>query len=165
MKTKISLIVAMGENKVIGYNNQLPWSLPSDLAYFKKITLGYPIIMGRKTFESIGKPLPHRENIVITKNKEYRAEGITVVNTIEEAINYCNNKEVFVIGGSHIFNAFYPIADKLFITKIHEKFEGDTFFDCFVEEHWCLVSNYKGIKDKANPYEYNFNVYSRVQGD
>ena len=117
---KISLLVAVSENNVIGVNNQLPWHLPADLQYFKQLTLEHTIIMGRKTFDSIGKPLPKRENIVITRNNSFKVDGVIAFQTIEDALAYCNNKdEVFIIGGDEIFKQFVNRADFIYRTKVH----------------------------------------------
>src|SRR4051794_30957587 len=121
----ISFLVAMDKNRVIGRDNQLPWRLPEDLKYFKNVTMGHPIIMGRKTHESIGRILPGRENIVVTRNPDYKSEGCTVFNSVSELVNYCKqqDEEVFVIGGAEIFRELFPLADRLHITYIHEHFE------------------------------------------
>ncbi|WP_216831023.1 dihydrofolate reductase [Alkalihalobacterium elongatum] len=159
----ISFLVAMDNNRVIGKDNDLPWSLPADLAYFKKVTMGHPIIMGRKTYESIGRPLPGRENIIITRNQEYSADGCTVMHSLDDVKKFVDhsNKETFIIGGAEIFKEAFPIADKLYITHIDEEFDGDTYFPAFDEKEWKEVSREKGIKDEKNPYDYYFTVYER----
>lgn len=160
----ISFILAMDENRVIGKNNQLPWHLPEDLKFFKRVTMGHPIAMGRKTHESIGRALPGRENIIITRQKDFRSEGCIVFHSMEEFISYCQNQEdeIFVIGGAEIFKATFVFADRLYITLIHEEFDGDTFFPEYPEQEWELVSCEKGIRDEKNPYEYEFRIYQRV---
>lgn len=157
----ISFIVAMDKNNVIGYHNQLPWQLPADLAYFKKVTTGHPIIMGRKTFESIGRPLPGRRNIVITRDTSYYMEGIEIVHSIEDAVRLIGEDEAFIIGGANIFEQAFKFAQKLYITYIHEEFVGDTYFNEFKINEWKLESSINGIKDEKNPYEYEFVVYNR----
>lgn len=159
----ISHIFAMDQNRVIGKDNRLPWHLPADLAYFKKVTMGHAIMMGRKTFESIGRPLPGRENVVVTRNRSFRAEGCTVLHSLEEVRQFAANRddEVFVIGGAELFQATLPVADRLYITKIEASFPGDTFYPAFDESKWQLVSYTKGIKDEKNPYDYAFMVYER----
>lgn len=159
----ISLIWAMDENRVIGYQNQLPWRLPEDLKFFKRVTIGHPIVMGRKTFESIGKPLPNRENIVLTREQGYRCEGCTVMNSMEEFREYAKHKEeeLFVIGGAEIFKEILPEADRLYLTMIHHQFEGDTFFPVFDIEKWDLQMREVGPKDEKNPYEYEFLIFER----
>lgn len=130
----ISLIVAHDENRVIGYENAMPWHLPGDLQYFKKMTMGKPVIMGRKTFESIGRPLPGRRNIVITRNADYKQEGIETVGSLEEAYALVHDApEIMVIGGEQIFKLALPDADRLYITKINATFKGDTYFPSYPE--------------------------------
>ena len=159
----ISFIVAMDKNRVIGKNNQLPWRLPEDLKFFKRVTMGHPIAMGRKTHESIGRVLPGRENIVITRQKEYRREDCTVVYSVEDFVQYSKKQsdEIFVIGGAEIFNETFAYADRLYITLIHEEFAGDTYFPEFDVSNWELVSCEKGVKDNKNPYDYEFRIYNR----
>jgi dihydrofolate reductase len=156
----ISFILAMDENRVIGKDNDLPWRLPADLAYFKRTTMGQPVIMGRKTYESIGRPLPGRENIVVTRNKDFAVEGITVVYSLEEAFEQTKETEAFVIGGEQIFKEAISFASRLYITQIHHTFEGDTYFPAIPTE-WKIVSSEKGIKDEKNPYDYDFVVYEK----
>lgn len=160
----ISLIWAMDENRVIGYHNQLPWRLPEDLKFFKRMTMGHPIAMGRKTYESIGKPLPGRENIVITRDDNYELEGCTVMHSIEDLLAYTalnKSEEVFVIGGAEIFKEVLPHADKLYLTMIHHQFEGDTFFPVFDIDKWELETRENGLKNEKNPYDYEFLIYKR----
>lgn len=161
----ISFIVAMDKNRVIGKDNQLPWHLPADLKFFKKTTMGHPIVMGRKTHESIGKPLPGRENIIVTRNKQYQPEGCMVIHSLAELkrLEAKKEEEVFVIGGAEIFKTIFPIADRLYITMIAHEFAGDTYFPEFNESDWNLVSIAKGETDESNPYEYSFNIYERIQ--
>jgi dihydrofolate reductase len=159
----ISLIWAMDDNAVIGKDNQLPWHLPEDLKFFKKTTMGHPIAMGRKTHDSIGRPLPGRENIIITRNKDYSSDGCTVLNSVDELIQYSKdqNKEIFVIGGAEIFKEVFPSADRLYITKIYHSFDGDTFFPKIDMDQWKLEFKEPGIKDEKNPYDYEFFIYDR----
>ncbi|EWH21959.1 dihydrofolate reductase [Bacillus haynesii] len=159
----ISLIAAMDRNRLIGKDNDLPWHLPQDLKYFKEVTKGHAVIMGRKTFESIGRPLPHRENIIITSNKELDIPNCQVMHSAEEAVRFAKNRneECFVIGGSTLYTDILPFADKLYVTKIDETFEGDRYFPEFNEAEWEIVSRRKGLKDDKNPYDYEFLVYQR----
>jgi len=159
----ISFIVAMDQNRVIGKDNQLPWHLPADLKFFKKVTVGHPIAMGRKTHESIGKPLPGRKNIIVTRNLDYQSEGCTVIHSVEELMQYVKqkDKEVFVIGGAQLFNQLFPVADRLYITEIEFEFEGDTYFPEFTDSEWTLTTREQGVKDEKNPYDYSFNIYDR----
>ena len=163
------MILAMDENRVIGKDNKLPWHLPAELAYFKRVTMGHPIIMGRKTHESIGRPLPGRVNIVMTRDQEYEAEGVVIVHSVEETMSLLpgimqtsQSAEAFVIGGAEVIRLFWPFADKLYITKIHYAFEGDTFFPEISEAEWKLVVKEKGITDEKNPYQYDYLIYERV---
>jgi len=159
----ISFIVAMDENRVIGKENQLPWHLPADLKFFKQVTMGHPIVMGRKTHESIGRVLPGRENIVISRNPVYHAQGCTILNSVEEflKLSRARDDEFFVIGGAEIFKAVFPYVDRLYITLIHERFSGDTYFPEFTIKDWELVSIQKGTKDEKNPYDFDFRIYKR----
>lgn len=160
----ISFIWAMDDNQVIGKDNELPWHLPEDLKFFKRVTMGHPIVMGRKTFESIGRPLPGRENIIITRNPSYHSESCIVFYDLQEFLNYCNknfDEEFFVIGGAEVFKQLLPNAERLYITRIHEQFEGDTFFPSLNLDEWKLVSQEKGIKDEKNPYDYEFFIYDK----
>ena len=159
----ISFIVAMDKNRVIGKDNQLPWHLPEDLKFFKRVTMGHPIAMGRKTHESIGRVLPGRENIVITRQPDYRSEDCTVFYSIEDFVNYSHeqSEEIFVIGGAEIFKETFPHADRLYITLIHNKFSGDTCFPEFDLSEWKLISNEKGLKDEKNLYDYEFRLYEK----
>jgi dihydrofolate reductase len=158
----ISLIFAMGKDNSIGYKNKLPWHLPADLAYFKKVTMGQPVIMGRKTFESIGRPLPGRTNIVITRNRDFLHEGCIIVDSVEKAKELTKNKECFIIGGAEIYDAFMPIADKMYITEIDSSFEADTFFPPIDYTKWKLISSQSGDKNEDNPFEYKHLVYEKI---
>ena len=130
---KVSIIVAMSENRVIGENNQIPWRISSDLKLFKRITMGHPIIMGRKTFESIGRILPGREHFIISRQTTYQVAGATVVSSIEQALELCRNKtdEAFIIGGAEIYRQTLAQADRIYLTQIHKVVSGDTFFPDF----------------------------------
>ncbi|WP_417900120.1 dihydrofolate reductase [Bacillus haimaensis] len=160
----ISFIVAMDINSLIGKENNLPWHLPADLKYFKNVTLGHPIVMGRKTYESIGKALPGRENFILTRDENYACVDCTIIHSISdiEALSKNLNKEIFVIGGAEIFKEAFYLADKLYITQISEKFEGDTFFPKFNKENWERTYTEKGVRDEKNPYEYTFNIYKKL---
>jgi dihydrofolate reductase len=165
----LAMIVAMASNRVIGRNNQLPWYLPNDLKYFKATTMGKPIIMGRKTYESIGKPLPGRTNIVITSNREFSAEGVKVAHTIDEAMNIADAvavlegaQEVVVIGGSEIYALFLPKTDRLYLTEVHAEVEGDAFFPELDWSRWQEQGREDFSKEGPNPYDYSFVVYQRV---
>ncbi|WP_315905924.1 type 3 dihydrofolate reductase [Priestia koreensis] len=157
----ISLIAAMDQKRLIGADNDMPWRLPADLSYFKKITMGHPVVMGRKTFESIGRPLPGRENIVITRNADLHLDGVTIVTSLDELQNASASKEVFVIGGGEVYKQTMAVADRLYITHIEETFEGDTHFPEIDVSVWKEVSRTPGIRDEKNPYSYSFVVYER----
>lgn len=160
----ISFIVAMDRNHVIGSNNQMPWHLPNDLRFFKETTTGNTIVMGRKTFESIGRVLPNRKHIVITKSTTDFPNEVEVVHDIETIVKLSednNEEELFVIGGGNIFKQLLPYADKLYVTLINETFEGDVFFPVISMEEWEEVSREKGIQNERNPYEYYFIQYVR----
>lgn len=158
----ISLIAALDHNMVIGKNNDIPWRLPKEWEYVKKTTMGHPIIMGRKNFESIGRALPGRRNIILTRDKGYSAEGCEVVHSIEDIFTSCENEgEVFIFGGEQIYTLFLPYVDKMYITKIHYEFDGDTFFPEINFENWNEVSVEKGTTDEKNPYIYYFHIYER----
>jgi dihydrofolate reductase len=160
---KISLILAMGRNRVIGRDNRLPWHLPADLAHFKATTMGKPILMGRKTWESIGKALPGRQNIVLTGRAGYQAEGATVVNTIDEAIAACESAdELMVIGGAAVYQAFLPRAQNIYLTLVGEEFEGDTFFPQLDENEWREESREDHPADDKNAYDYSFRVLRKA---
>jgi len=137
----VSIIVAKSENNVIGSNGQLPWYLSEDLKKFKSITMGKPMIMGRNTFESIGKALPGRKNIILTRNLNYSAENVFIVNTIEKAIEACGeHKEIMIIGGGEIYKAFLGITNRLYLTNVDIEIEGDVFFPEINLSHWNLIS-------------------------
>lgn len=154
----ISIIVAVAENGVIGKDNQLLWRLSEDLKLFKKRTTAHAIIMGRKTFDSIGKPLPNRTNIVISRTKDLKIEGCTVVNSLDKAIEVANQQtdknEVFIIGGEKIYNLSEKIATKLYLTKVKATLEGDAFFDLKPFENWTLISSVSYSKDEKNEYDF-----------
>lgn len=156
-KIKLSLIVAMAKNRVIGINNQLPWQLPEDLKYFKSVTIGKPIVMGRKTFESIGRPLPGRLNIVITRNANWSFGGVEVASSLKQAKNIASSAENFtpeimIIGGSEIYNSAIKHAERLYITRIQDSFKGDTFFPIFDEKNWKEVGRKEPQHQTKIPY-------------
>ncbi len=166
---KLAIIVAAAKNGVIGRNNQLPWHLPQDLKYFKAVTLGKPVIMGRKTYESIGRPLPGRTNIVITRNRDWvAAEGVIVTNSFEQALHEAQkilggdplaSGEVMVIGGAEIYRAAVQFADRVYLTRVDIEPEGDAFFEILNEAEWVLESNLAG--DATASVQHEFLVYGR----
>lgn len=160
----ISLLVAMDNNQVIGFENDMPWHLPNDLKYFKEKTTGQTIVMGRKTFDSIGRALPNRRNIVLTRGHADFPEGIEVIhdiNFIQSWEKENPDKELFVIGGGHLFEQVLPYADRMYITEINEEFPGDTYFPSIQSDDWILTSKIQGQKDEKNPYDYSFLQYDR----
>ena len=159
---KISLIVAMAENRVIGKDNQLPWHLSADLKRFKKITMGHPIVMGRKTYESIGKPLPGRKNIVLSRNPNLADERVEWASSKETALAAAaESDETFVIGGSAIYDLFFSDVSQLYITEIHKKFEGDAFFPEISMNEWEEVARETVTDDEQVDFDYSFVKYSR----
>ena len=159
----ISIIVAMDEQGVIGFNGDLPWHLSADLQHFKKITMGHPIMMGRKTHESIGRPLPGRENIVITRNENYAAEGCTVLHSPDEAFDHCKNKqEVIIMGGAELYKQTLEQTARLYLTEIHARVEGDTFFPEFDRGEWKEKQRNDYPADEKNDYAFSFMVLDRL---
>ncbi|MCF5879257.1 type 3 dihydrofolate reductase [Aeromonas veronii] len=161
---KISMIAAMAHDRVIGKDNQMPWHLPADLAHFKRVTLGKPVLMGRKTFESIGRPLPGRRNLVISRNTDYQAEGIEVVGSVEAALALLAGssvEELMVIGGGHLYAEMLPSADCLYLTRIDLAVEGDTRFPAFDDGQWQRVDCESHPADEKNPHPYSFETWQR----
>lgn len=163
---KLSMIVAVAENGVIGRNNALPWYLPNDLKYFKQTTMGKPVIMGRKTYESIGKPLPGRTNIVITRQADYQPEGVKVVNSVEAARELAESvclidgqDEAMIMGGAEIYALALPHTDRLYLTEVHADVEGDAFFPEYDKSLWQEVAREDFAAEGPNPYNYSFVVY------
>lgn len=161
----ISLILAMSQNRVIGKNNRLPWRLPADMAFFKQTTMGHPVVMGRKTYESIGKPLPGRRNIILTRDRNFQAGGSEICHSIEEVLTMVRageEQEFFIIGGDSVYSAFFPMADRLYVTCIEHDFEGDAFFPEIDSRKWRLVSKTSGETNGKNPYKYSFLIYETI---
>jgi len=157
----ISLIAAVAENNVIGKDNTIPWYLPADFKYFKETTTGHHIIMGRKTFESIGKPLPNRTSIIITNQKDYKQEGCLTAHSLEEAFALVDEKEseMFIIGGRQIYEQALPYADKLYITKVHESFEGGVVFPYVDKNTWILKSSSFREADEKNKHSLTYQIF------
>jgi dihydrofolate reductase len=157
-----SLIAAIAQNNIIGKDNKLVWHMPADMRFFKNTTMGHTLIMGRKTFESFGKPLPGRKSIVITRQKNWQYEGVVVVHSLEDAIKFAPaDEEVFIIGGAEIYRQAMPLCQKMYLTIIHHDFEGDTKFPAIDFSQWHLMSDEKHIADEKNAYDYSFRVYER----
>lgn len=161
--TILSMIVAHANNRVIGKNNDMPWHLPADLAYFKKTTLGKPIVMGRKTYQSIGRPLPGRKNIVISRDENFKVAGVEVVTSVEAALALVvEYEEVMVIGGGAIYQHCLASAQRLYITHIDADIDGDTYFPNYDLTVWKKVANDIRPSDEKNPYQLDFCVYEKV---
>lgn len=166
---KISLIVAAAENGIIGKDNDMPWKISSDLQYFKKITMHKPIIMGRKTFDSIGKPLPGRVNIVITRDVTFTADGVITAHSVDMALDVAKSmaevkglKEVMVIGGAQIYALCLPEADRLYLTRIHAEIDGDTYFPDLKAEEWLEYSSERHVAGEKDSHDYSFMVLDRI---
>ncbi|MEV3821011.1 type 3 dihydrofolate reductase [Aeromonas dhakensis] len=160
----ISMIAAMAHDRVIGLDNQMPWHLPADLAHFKRVTLGKPVLMGRKTFESIGRPLPGRRNLVISRNPDYRADGVEVIDSVDAALALLAGSDVaelMVIGGGHLYGQLLPRADRLYLTRIDLAVEGDTCFPAFDEGDWSCIERESHQPDEKNPHPYRFETWQR----
>ncbi len=166
---KIALVVAAARNRAIGLNNKMPWHLPEDLKYFKRVTMGKPVIMGRNTFESIGRPLPGRPNIVISRNADYKAEGITLVNSLDAALQAAAKllppgvDEVMVIGGAQIYAQALVMADRLYLTEVDAEPEADAFFPAIDRKEWREVARESHPACERNPYAYSFVVLERAR--
>ncbi|KKW17136.1 MAG: dihydrofolate reductase [Parcubacteria group bacterium GW2011_GWA1_50_14] len=173
----ISLIAAVGENRAIGFQGKLPWRLPADMKHFRELTTGHPVIMGRITYESIGKPLPERKNIVISDKPNYEAPGCVVASSLQNAVREAGSPsqispqsetwegkgETFVIGGGRVYTEALPYADRMYLTLVHVSPEADVFFPEFDEAEWHVTKTEKFPKDEKNEYAYDFLDYERVQ--
>jgi len=167
-EVRVGMIVAMAENRVIGRNNQLPWYLPNDLKYFKAVTMGKPIIMGRKTYESIGKPLPGRTNIVVTTQQDFVAEGVSVAYSVEQALTLAQSvatidgaDEVMIIGGAQLYSEMLDRVERLYLTQVHADVEGDAWFPALDLSRWKVLTKESFAAEGPNPYGYSFIVYGR----
>lgn len=163
-KPRVSAILAMDQNQLIGKGGSLPWHLPADLQHFKKITLNHPIIMGRKTYLSIGKPLPGRSNIIVTHDMAFKADGCLIAHSAKEALEMAaslNQEELFIIGGAEIYKAFMPFITRFYITHIAHAFEGDTHFDSWNVADWHEIARTLHAPDEKNAYSYAFLVFER----
>jgi len=159
---RLSIIVAMDDNHLIGKDNGLPWHLPADLAFFKKVTTGHSIVMGRKTYDSIGRPLPNRRNLVITRNTDVSIDGCEVFNSIDSALQSAKEEdEVLVIGGANLCKQVLGQVDRLYITHIEGVFEGDTYFPDYDEGNWQEISCESHTPDEKNPHHYHFKILER----
>ncbi len=161
----LSLIAAMAKNRVIGRDNALPWRLPSDLKHFRRVTLGKPIIMGRKTFESIGRALDGRQNIVVTRNQAFKAEGVTIVHDVGAALEAAGGGEAMVIGGATIYEQTLPLADRIYLTLIHEAFDGDAYFPELNNDEWRELERRDVEAGTDAGYGYSFITLEKVTSD
>ncbi|WP_395784218.1 dihydrofolate reductase [Aquirufa sp.] len=160
----LKILVAFDENRVIGKNNALIWHLPADLKRFKALTTGHVIIMGRKTFESIGKPLPNRTTIVISRQTNLQIEGVILAHSVEEAIlkaKSITRDDIFIVGGAEIYTLSLPLVDQVLVTQLHDIFEGDAFFPEISSEMWDLTEQERGITDDKNTYQFSYVTYTR----
>jgi dihydrofolate reductase len=160
MSSRLTIVVAIDRQRGIGINNALPWHLPEDLAHFKRTTSGHPIIMGRKTFESIGRPLPNRRNIVITRNRDWHHEGAETVGSLEEALKLLDGAEGYIIGGAQIFTEAMPVTDRLIVTEIDHTFPCDTFFPEIDKSVWQEMAR-ESHHSEQQGYRYDFVTYER----
>jgi dihydrofolate reductase len=159
----ISIIVAMDKNNVIGRDNDIPWRLSADLKHFKAVTMGKPIVMGRKTHDSIGRPLPGRKNIVMTRSSEYVAEGCTVVNSLDEAIHEAGDvDEIMIMGGAGLYEQMLTHANKIYLTEVHAVVEGDVYFPKFDKTKWTEVERENHSADENNDFDYSFVVQEKT---
>ena len=161
--SNMEIIVAITDNFVIGVDGSMPWRLPADLAHFKKITSNNTVVMGRRTWDSIGRALPNRVNIVISRQNSFVAQGATVISSLEEIQNVDTNGTVFIIGGGEIYKSVINKVDRLHVTRIHTTIDGDTHFPCFEEPEWILTASTPRPKDEQNPYDLTFETWSRAQ--
>jgi dihydrofolate reductase len=154
----VSIIVATASNNVIGKDNQLIWHLPADLKHFKQLTMGHPILMGRKTYESIGKPLPGRTTVIITRQQDFKADGCIITHSVQEAIEKAKeiDEQVYIIGGAEVYKEALPLTDCIELTNIHHSFDGDTYFPEITESDWEVISKEEHKPDEKNKFSYTF---------
>ena len=159
----LSFVIAFGENRGLGFDNKLPWNLPDDLKRFKEITSGHTVIMGRKTYDSIGRLLPNRKNIIITRDTSYKVEGATIVHSIEDAVKECaGEEETFVIGGGEILKLALPYVNRMYLTHVEANVPADSFFPEFNPSEWKITSEEFHSKDEEHAYNFTFKVYERI---
>ena len=158
----ISLIAAMSSNRVIGVNNTLPWKLSADLKRFKQLTMGHCLVMGRKTFESIGRPLPGRTTIVVTRQDNFKSDGVIVAHSIDEALHAASGEEVFITGGADLYKQTINLANRIYLTVIEKEFQGDAFFPEFNPDDWKITFQEQHEPDDQSPYQFAFLNYDRI---
>jgi len=158
----ITLIAAVAENNAIGKGNKMLWHLPDDFSYFKRNTLDRSVVMGRKTFESIGKPLPERRNIVLSRRADWATDGVDVANSVDDVLTYCRDeREIFVIGGADLYRQMLPLAQKILLTRIHAAPDGDAFFPEIPGTEWALVRQEQHPRDEKHAYDFTFEVWEK----
>jgi dihydrofolate reductase len=160
----LKILVAFDENRVIGKNNALIWHIPADLKRFKALTTGHVIIMGRKTFESIGRPLPNRTTVVISRQQDLKIEGVILAHSVEEAIlkaKSISRDDIFIVGGAEIYQLSLPLADQILVTQLHDIFEGDAFFPEISPAIWEVAEQERGVTDEQNAYQFSYITYAR----
>ena len=163
-KPRLSMVVALARNRVIGADGKIPWHLPNELQLFKSVTMGHHIIMGRKTYESIGRLLPGRTTVIVTRQKDYSISGAKIAHTLEQAITLCNgDSEIFVIGGGELYRAAMPMADRLYLTVVDAEPAGDTQMPEFNATEWRLQSTKQYSRDERHAHDYRFEVHDRVE--
>ena len=163
-KPRLSMVVAMARNRVIGADGKIPWHLPNELQLFKSVTMGHHIIMGRKTYESIGRLLPGRTTVIVTRQKDYSISGAKIAHTLEQAITLCNgDSEIFVIGGGELYRAAMRMADRLYLTVVDAEPAGDTQMPEFNATEWRLQSTKQYSRDERHAHDYRFEVHDRVE--
>ena len=162
MQPRISIIVAMAQNRTIGINNTLPWRCPEDLKHFKSLTMGHHMIMGRKTYDSIGKPLPGRTTVVVTRNPGLKIEGCIVTHSLEQAIAACaGDDEIFIVGGAELYTQALPLADTIYLTEIQQEVMGDAHFPAFKQQEWREMAREPRTQEIPQPLIYHFVTYQR----
>jgi dihydrofolate reductase len=162
----LALIVAVSENKVIGSGGELPWRLSADLKRFKELTLGHSLIMGRKTYESIGRLLPGRKTVIVTRQQDYHVDGASIVNSVPEALELINDDHrPFVIGGGEVYDLFLPFVNEIYLTRVHVELAGDTFFPEPDWNQWRQIECKRYPRDSKNNFDYSFEVYIRSDAD
>jgi dihydrofolate reductase len=160
----LKILVAFDENRVIGKSNALIWHLPADLKRFKALTTGHVIIMGRKTYESIGRPLPNRTTVVISRQQDLQIDGVILAHSVEEAIlkaKSITRDDIFIVGGAEIYSLSLPLADEILVTQLHDIFEGDAYFPAIASDLWEVVETERGVTDEQNAYQFSYLTYRR----
>ena|SRR5690554_486113 len=160
---KITLIAAAAENHAIGKNNQMLWHLPNDFKHFKQHTVNHSVVMGRKTYESIGKPLPDRRNIVVTRDLNWAAEDVDVANSLDEVLTYCRDeREIFIIGGANIYKQTLPLAQRVLLTRVHTSLAGDAFFPELPQTEWKKIKEERHAQDERHAYDFTIEFWERT---